>query len=124
MTTAPPALDTDAALRQSLARGSLGIALLHVERARQGTGSWQTAHQQLASIGPLLDGNETGLFLGAPAMAYVLHWTTADSNRYTSACRPSTASSPPTSDADWQQHTPASTAASQPPLPSTTSCAA
>ncbi|MCF1595757.1 lanthionine synthetase C family protein [Streptomyces muensis] len=85
MTTAPPAPDTDATLRQSLARGSLGIALLHVERARQGTGSWQTAHQQLADIGPLLDGNETGLFLGAPAMTYVLHWTTVDNNRYTSA---------------------------------------
>ncbi|WEH16437.1 lanthionine synthetase LanC family protein [Streptomyces sp. VNUA24] len=85
MTTAPPTPDTDATLRQSLARGSLGIALLHVERARQGTGSWQTAHQQLADIGPLLDGNETGLFLGAPAMTYVLHWTTVDSNRYTSA---------------------------------------
>ncbi|WP_045558096.1 lanthionine synthetase LanC family protein [Streptomyces sp. FxanaA7] len=85
MTTAPPAPETDATLRQSLARGSLGIALLHVERARQGTGSWQTAHQQLADIGPLLDGNETGLFLGAPAMAYVLHWTTVDSIRYTGA---------------------------------------
>ncbi|PIM66209.1 lanthionine synthetase [Streptomyces sp. JV178] len=85
MTTAPPTLDTDAALRQSLARGSLGIALLHVERARQGTGSWQTAHQQLANIGPLLDGDETALFLGAPAMTYVLHWTTIDSNRYTGA---------------------------------------
>ncbi|MDX3867651.1 lanthionine synthetase LanC family protein [Streptomyces europaeiscabiei] len=85
MTTASPALDTDVGLRQSLARGSLGIALFHVERARQGTGSWQTAHQQLADIGPLLDGNETGLFLGAPAMTYVLHWTTVDSNRYTGA---------------------------------------
>lgn len=81
MTTAPPALDTDTAHRQSLARGSLGIALLHVERARQGTGSWQTAQRQLATIGPLIDGDETGLFLGTPAMAYVLHWAAADSNR-------------------------------------------
>ena len=85
MTTAPPTPNTDATHRQSLARGSLGIALLHVERARQGTGSWQTAHRQLCAVGALLDSDETGLFLGAPAMAYVLHWTADGNNRYSGA---------------------------------------
>ncbi|MFE2426468.1 lanthionine synthetase C family protein [Streptomyces sp. NPDC059373] len=85
MTAAPPLLNTDAATRQSLAHGPLGIALLHIERARQGTGSWQSVHRQLAGIGPLIDAGEASLFLGAPAMAYVLHLAAADTGRYTSA---------------------------------------
>ncbi|MFI0734979.1 lanthionine synthetase C family protein [Streptomyces sp. NPDC021225] len=82
MTTAPPIVDKEAATRQSLAHGPLGIALLHIERAHRGNGSWQSVHRQLASIGPLIDGGEANLFLGAPAMAYTLHLA---SDRYTNA---------------------------------------
>ncbi|MEU3343081.1 hypothetical protein ABZ758_50550, partial [Streptomyces sp. NPDC006668] len=71
MTTAPPTPDTAIATRQSLAHGPLGIALLHIERARQGLTSWETVHQQLAVVGPLIDGKDTSLFLGAPAMSGV-----------------------------------------------------
>jgi len=73
------------AYRQSLAHGHLGIALLHIERAHQDNCSWQTVHRQLAAIGPLIDGDEASLFLGAPAMAYVLHQAAADSDRYAGA---------------------------------------
>lgn len=85
MTTAPPAPDTDLATRQSLAHGPLGIALLHIERARRGLAPWRAVHQQLTAIRPLIDGNEASLFLGAPAMAYVLHLAAADSDRYAGA---------------------------------------
>ncbi|MDT0307343.1 lanthionine synthetase C family protein [Streptomyces sp. DSM 44917] len=71
--------------RQSLAHGPLGTALLPIERAHRGTGSWQAVHSHLATIGPLIDGPEASLFLGAPAMAYVLHLAAADSDRYAGA---------------------------------------
>lgn len=73
------------ALRQSLAHGPLGVALLDIERARRGTGDWATVHRRLASVGPLVAGPEAGLFLGAPAMAFVLHLAAADSHRYANA---------------------------------------
>ncbi|XUL89042.1 lanthionine synthetase C family protein [Streptomyces galilaeus] len=86
MTTAvTPATKQDTAIRQSLAHGPLGIALLHIEHARRGRGSWQDVHRQLTAVGPLLDGDTAGLFLGAPAMAYVLHQATADGNQYVGA---------------------------------------
>ncbi|MCX5286505.1 lanthionine synthetase C family protein [Streptomyces sp. NBC_01622] len=86
MTTAvTPASEQDTAFRQSLAHGSLGIALLHIERARQGDGSRQDVHRQLTGVGPLLDGDTAGLFLGAPAMTYVLHLAAAGSNQYVGA---------------------------------------
>ncbi|MEV6129392.1 lanthionine synthetase C family protein [Streptomyces violaceusniger] len=85
MTTAPPLADKDTATRQSLAHGPLGTTLLHIERARRGTGSWQCVHRQLATVGPLIYGNDANLFLGAPAMAYTLHLAAADSERYAGA---------------------------------------
>ncbi|PNG93440.1 lanthionine synthetase C family protein [Streptomyces malaysiensis] len=85
MTTNSPIADVDTATRQSLAHGPLGIALLHIEQAHRGTGSWQSVHRQLAAIGPLIDNNEANLFLGAPAMAYALHLAAADSDRYATA---------------------------------------
>ncbi|MER7787718.1 lanthionine synthetase C family protein [Streptomyces sp. NPDC097640] len=85
MTTAPPIVDKETATRQSLAHGPLGIALLHIERAHRGIGSWQSVHRQLAATGPLIDNNDANLFLGAPAMAYALHLAAADNNRYASA---------------------------------------
>lgn len=84
MTTGPPRTP-GTATRQSLAHGPLGAALLHIERAHHGTGPWQAVHDQLADIGPLIDGEHASLFLGAPAMTYVLHLAAADSNRYARA---------------------------------------
>ncbi|MFF6786857.1 lanthionine synthetase LanC family protein [Streptomyces sp. NPDC012510] len=85
MTTAPPVPDTDLATRQSLARGPLGISLLHIERAQRGLAPWRAVHRQLATVRPLIDGDEASLFLGAPAMTYVLHLAAADSDRYSGA---------------------------------------
>ncbi|MFF5476721.1 lanthionine synthetase C family protein [Streptomyces sp. NPDC012935] len=82
MTTAPPAPE---ATLQSLAHGPLGITLLHIEAARRGVASWRSVHRELAAIGPLIDGDDASLFLGAPAMTYVLHLAAADSDRYTGA---------------------------------------
>ncbi|MBB6421961.1 lanthionine synthetase C family protein [Streptomyces sp. AK010] len=87
MTTAPPAPESDLATRQSLAHGTLGITLLHIERARRGLAPWQAVHRQLAAVRPLIDGDKASLFLGAPAMTYVLHLAAADSDRYTGALR-------------------------------------
>ncbi|MEU0925770.1 lanthionine synthetase C family protein [Streptomyces malaysiensis] len=85
MTATPPTADEDTTTRQSLAHGPLGIALLHIERAHRGTGSWQSVHRQLATIGPLIDNNDANLFLGAPAMVYALHLAAVDSDRYANA---------------------------------------
>ncbi|MFE5125001.1 lanthionine synthetase C family protein [Streptomyces sp. NPDC056669] len=85
MTATPPIANEDTTTRQSLAHGPLGIALLHIERAHRGTGSWQSVHRQLATIGPMIDNNDANLFLGAPAMAYALHLAAIDSDRYANA---------------------------------------
>lgn len=85
MTAAPPIPDTTLAARQSLAHGPLGALLLHVERAHRGLTTWQAIHSQLADSQPLIDGDEASLFLGAPAMTYVLHLAAADSARYAAA---------------------------------------
>ncbi|KOU84180.1 lanthionine synthetase C family protein [Kitasatospora sp. NPDC052868] len=82
-TTLPAAADTFP--RQSLAHGSLGTALLQIERARRGTGEWRDVHRTLAGIGPLADGPEANLFLGAPAMAFVLHLAADGTDRYAGA---------------------------------------
>ncbi len=75
-------------LRQSLAHGAAGIALLHVERALLGAGSWQDAHAWVteAARDDISAADNTGLFFGAPALAYVLHTACADGiARYRSA---------------------------------------
>jgi hypothetical protein len=58
-----------------LASGALGIALLHVERARTGRAPWTTAHAWLryAAAEPVDDGPGSHLHYGAPALAMVLH---------------------------------------------------
>lgn len=60
---------------QSLGGGAAGIALLHVERARTGHGSWDTAHSWLsvAVADELSEGPNAGLFFGAPALAFVVN---------------------------------------------------
>jgi hypothetical protein len=60
--------------RQSLARGALGIALLHVERAAAELASWQHARDWLDCVAQesVAAGADSHLFYGAPALAYVL----------------------------------------------------
>lgn len=69
---------TGRARRQSLGGGAVGIALLHIERARTGHGDWTTAHDWLreAAREPISAGANAGLFYGAPALALALHTTT------------------------------------------------
>jgi lantibiotic biosynthesis protein len=69
---------------QSLASGAAGIALLHIERARAGRGTWETAHTwlSLATSGEVTAASNASLFFGAPALALVLHIAASASNRY------------------------------------------
>jgi hypothetical protein len=65
--------------RQSLARGALGVAMLHAERAAAGEGPWQRARDWLdaATRDRVTSGAGSHLFHGAPALAYVLSHTAA-----------------------------------------------
>ncbi|WP_406205280.1 lanthionine synthetase C family protein [Kitasatospora sp. NBC_01560] len=60
---------------QALATGAVGITLLHIERAETGVGSWAGVREWLTSIAasPLVASDDAGLFVGAPALAFVLH---------------------------------------------------
>lgn len=60
---------------QSLAHGAVGVALLHIERARAGEGPWQRAHDWLAcaATGGAVDGPDAHLYYGTPALAFALH---------------------------------------------------
>ncbi|MFB4193389.1 lanthionine synthetase C family protein [Streptomyces carpaticus] len=64
----------------SLSRGAAGIALLHIERAHHGDGSWQTAHSwvKTATATPISTADTTGLCYGLPAIAFMLHTAQAD----------------------------------------------
>lgn len=68
---------------QSLAEGAAGIALLHIERAAHGHAPWSTAHHWIgqAATGDITAADTTGLYLGAPALAFVLT-TVPDSRDY------------------------------------------
>jgi len=65
---------------QSLSKGAAGIALLHIERAHVGAGSWQTAHAwATAAVGDGISAaDDACLLFGAPALAFVLHAAEAD----------------------------------------------
>lgn len=65
---------------QSLAHGAVGVALLHIERALAGAGSWATAHAWVtaATARGISAADDTGLYLGAPAISFVLHAAEAD----------------------------------------------
>ncbi|MEV3853048.1 lanthionine synthetase C family protein [Streptomyces sp. NPDC050095] len=69
---APPRDEPWAA--QSLATGAAGIALLHIEHAATGQATWHRAHRWIgqAAAGDITATDSTGLYLGAPAVAYVL----------------------------------------------------
>jgi hypothetical protein len=73
---------------QSLAEGAAGVALLHVERAHGGLGSWRTAHTWVtaATAVEISAADDTGLYFGAPAISFVLHAAGADGTaRYAAA---------------------------------------
>jgi lantibiotic biosynthesis protein len=81
-------LTADEAGSQCLARGTAGIALLHIEQAWNGSGTWTTArhHIRQATAGPIDAADHAGLYYGAPAIAFMLH-TAADKHpRYRAAC--------------------------------------
>jgi hypothetical protein len=65
--------------RQSLARGALGVAMLHGERAAAGEGPWERARDWLdaATRDPVTSGAGSHLFHGAPALACALSPTAA-----------------------------------------------
>jgi lantibiotic biosynthesis protein len=67
--------------------GALGVALLHIERARSGLGSWQRAHDWLACAAdhPVTCTDGSHLFYGAPALAFALHAAADRPGRYTRA---------------------------------------
>jgi hypothetical protein len=72
----PPKTTGDLAWRaQSLAKGAPGIALLHIERARNGLAGWDAAHAWLteAARAPVSAAGDAGLFAGVPAVAFALH---------------------------------------------------
>jgi hypothetical protein len=80
-------LTLDEVASQSLARGAVGTALLHVERAWAGCGSWETAQAYIRQVvaGPVDAAEQAGLYYGAPAVAFLLH-TAADRHpRYRAA---------------------------------------
>jgi lantibiotic biosynthesis protein len=85
VTAAPPASGAAVPSRQSLAHGPLGAALLTIERARRGTTAWQEVHRSLSDTGPLIDSPDAGLYLGAPAMTFVLHLAADGTSRYANA---------------------------------------
>ncbi|MGH3278700.1 MAG: lanthionine synthetase C family protein [Trebonia sp.] len=73
---------------QSLARGAAGTALLRVEQAMAGTGTWAAAHAAITSAAaePLDAGPGAALYAGAPALAFVLLAARADGQpRYQAA---------------------------------------
>lgn len=58
---------------QSLLGGAAGVALLHLERARSGHGSWHTARAWISAAArdELSTGHNATLFYGAPALGFL-----------------------------------------------------
>ena len=86
--TIPTTEDRTISLNQSLSNGPSGVALLHIERALAGHTSWSEAHSHVreAAAGSIDGGDHTGLYYGAPAMAFVLHTANEDGrSRYLQA---------------------------------------
>lgn len=79
--TTPDPLPAESGWRtQSLSQGAAGVALLHIERALAGEGSWHTAHTWVTATAR--DGvsaaDDANLLFGAPALAFVLHAAGSD----------------------------------------------
>ncbi|WP_210406792.1 lanthionine synthetase C family protein [Prauserella flavalba] len=80
-------LTLDEVASQSLARGAVGAALLHVERAWTGSGRWDTAQTHIRRVvaGPVDAADHAGLYYGAPAVAFLLHAAADRHPRYRAA---------------------------------------
>lgn len=78
--TSTATISLDQAHHQSLADGTAGTALLHIERALSGRDSWTKAHALIRQVatGPIDGGDHAGLYYGAPAVAFMLHTTNGD----------------------------------------------
>lgn len=76
-----------AARSQSLSRGTVGEALLLIERAHSGSGTWDDVHSLLRTITThdLIAGDDASLFFGAPAVAFALHTAAGGTDRYAGA---------------------------------------
>lgn len=74
---------------QSLANGAAGAALLAVEQALNGSGTWHDARTLIAKAAAAVDaGPHAALFYGAPALLFVLHAASTDGYpRYRAAAR-------------------------------------
>ncbi|WP_042176778.1 lanthionine synthetase C family protein [Streptomyces sp. NBRC 110035] len=70
----PPTPPQEPWAMQSLADGAAGISLLHIELASRHGGSWRSAHRWIASAAssPISAADQTGLFLGVPAVGFLL----------------------------------------------------
>ncbi|MEU8804075.1 lanthionine synthetase C family protein [Spirillospora sp. NPDC048819] len=80
MRSQPIALTIDQAQHQSLATGTVGVAIVHVERAQTGRGGWVDAHSRIQRVAsdPIDGGDHAGLYYGAPALAFLLGITSTD----------------------------------------------
>ncbi|MEU8299761.1 lanthionine synthetase C family protein [Micromonospora sp. NPDC048909] len=88
-TSEQPNSATGEADGQSLATGSVGPALLAIEQALRGTGTWATAHLLVtqATSGPVDAGRHAGLYYGGPAILFTLNAATADGHERYAAAR-------------------------------------
>lgn len=87
-TTVLAALSRAEARAQSLATGTIGGAIVAIERALNGTGDWATANTIVKRVvsGPIDAVVHTGLYYGAPAVLFMLQLGTVDCrDRYASA---------------------------------------
>ncbi|NYH77185.1 hypothetical protein FHR84_000499 [Actinopolyspora biskrensis] len=68
---------------QSLLGGAVGLALLHLERARSGRGSWDTARAWLTAAAreEVSTGRNATLFYGAPALGFLTRSVADDPRR-------------------------------------------
>ncbi|WP_055483754.1 lanthionine synthetase C family protein [Sphaerimonospora mesophila] len=88
MSTSTATLTIEDATRQSLATGTAGTALLHIEKALTGSTDWVIAHAHVrqAVAGPIDAGAHAGLYYGAPAIGFMLHAASSGGcSRYRSA---------------------------------------
>ncbi|MEV0188286.1 lanthionine synthetase C family protein [Kitasatospora purpeofusca] len=84
-----PGRADNAQYSQALATGAVGITLLHIERTALGLGRTAAVREWLAGIAaqPLIATDQASLFLGAPALAFVLHTSAGTSGHHRQTLR-------------------------------------